>query len=115
MVKQAFSFWLIGLVGFLVDAAILYFFRLFFDIDLFIDILRTYVAINNRLEAKDYSQRTLTLSDRFLGLLHDIGIIEQSMERPIYGYALASYYKASFLKKNQRFEESKALFNQLLR
>ncbi|MBL4850834.1 MAG: GtrA family protein [Gammaproteobacteria bacterium] len=36
MVKQAFSFWLIGLVGFAVDAAILYSLRLFFDTDLFI-------------------------------------------------------------------------------
>jgi len=36
VVKQAFSFWLVGLVGFAVDAAILYSLRLLFDTDLFI-------------------------------------------------------------------------------
>ncbi len=35
MVKQALSFWLIGLVGFAVDASVLYFLRIVFDADLF--------------------------------------------------------------------------------
>jgi len=84
------------------------------DLDLLIEILKTYVAINDHLESKNFSQKTLTLSDYFLRRLRDIGIIEQIVERPVYGYALASYYKASFLKKNNCFKDSKVLFNELL-
>jgi hypothetical protein len=85
------------------------------DLDLLLEILKTYVVINDHLEAKDFSQKTLILSDHFLERLHDIGIIEKIVERPVYGYALASYYKASFLKKNNHFKDSKNLFNELLK
>ncbi|MBL1292894.1 MAG: GtrA family protein [Thiotrichales bacterium] len=59
MVKQAFSFWLIGLVGFAVDAAILYFFRLSFDTSIFI---ARFISLGTAMTVSWYLNRKLTFS-----------------------------------------------------
>jgi len=59
VVKQAFSFWLIGLVGFAVDAAILYSLRLFFDTDLFI---ARFFSLGIAMTVSWYLNRKLTFA-----------------------------------------------------
>jgi len=57
VVKQAFSFWLIGLVGFAVDASILYFFRLFFDTDI---MIARFLSLGTAMTVSWYLNRRLT-------------------------------------------------------
>lgn len=59
MVRQAFSFWLIGLVGFAVDAAILYFFRLSFDTYIFI---ARFISLGTAMTVSWYLNRKLTFA-----------------------------------------------------
>lgn len=59
MVKQAFSFWLIGLVGFAVDAGILYFLRIAFETDLFVARL---ISLSTAMTVSWYLNRTVTFS-----------------------------------------------------
>lgn len=61
MVKQALSFWLIGLLGFAVDAVILYFFRIAFDTDLFVARL---ISLSTAMTVSWYLNRKLTFAGR---------------------------------------------------
>jgi len=59
VVKQALSFWLIGLVGFAVDATILYFLRSLFDTDI---MIARFLSLGTAMTVSWYLNRKLTFA-----------------------------------------------------